>query len=170
MKQFLLALLFCLLCVAQADDTPTCSSVALASVVRNANLTICKTSVDFTALEAPPTATQFAVLCNTTACVGIMETILALNISDCVLPTGVGLKLMSEIVYPTVEYCEENGVEVVGGSDIDDSAIDAGDSGSSGSATAAGSTSITSSAVASSSLLRTVRNGLAFVLLAAFLA
>lgn len=169
MKQHLLALLFCLLCVAQADDTHTCSSVALASVVRNANLTLCKSAVDFTELTAAPTATEFAVLCNTTACVDIMETILALNISDCVLPTGVGLKLMSEIVYPTVKYCEENGVEVVGGSDIDDSAIDAGDSGSSGSAAAAGSASTTSSAVSSSSLLLSIRNGIALVLLAALL-
>lgn len=170
MTRFLLVLLLCLLSVAQADDTPTCSSVALASVVRNANLTLCKSAVDFTELTAPPTATEFAVLCKASACVSIMETILALNISDCVLPTGIGLKLLSEIVYPTVEYCEENGVEVAGGSDIDDSAIDAGDSGSSGPATAAGSASTTSSAVSCSSLLLHIRNGIVLVLVAALLA
>lgn len=118
MKQSLrLALLTLSLCGLQLGfvqaTIPTCQVSTFSSLQYNVNVTLCKNNagVDVTALTAQPTNDQLNAFCETSYCMGLLNTIVGMHISECVVPINSGMLLVAQIINPIVLYCQAHNAQ-----------------------------------------------------------
>lgn len=163
MAQTLLTLLMLSLsALAAAADVPVCTYAELGSLTTNPNRTACakETGVQLAELTGTPTDAQLATVCESDACIALVNAILEINPDDCTLPTNEDLQLMSEFVDPVVAYCSAQGVSFITPNSSSDSSSDVavGDD-DSASDSAAGSVGSTGSNAAASSRAVLVATG-----------
>lgn len=122
------------LLAASANAQTTCSTADLSALVADPNASACSSTsgVSVAALTGTPTDEQLTSLCNTDSCVAFLEAVLATNPTDCQLPIGSGLLLVSQLLEPIITYCEAAGVEISAGSGAANTTVGSED-GSSGS-------------------------------------
>lgn len=116
-RSLVLVLLTFTLCAIQLGvvraTTPTCHASTFSSLQYNVNVTLCKNKagVDVTALSAQPTNDQLNAFCETNFCMGLLNTIVAMHISECVVPINSGMLLVAQIINPIVLYCQAHNAQ-----------------------------------------------------------
>lgn len=176
MARTLLTLLtLSLAALAAADDSsvPVCTYAELGSITTNPNRTACAkdTGVQLAELTGTPTDAQLAKVCESDACVALINAILEINPADCTLPTNEDLQLMSEFVDPAVAYCSAQGVSFITPNTSSDSSgdVNVGDESDSASGSV-GSASSGSNTAASSRTVLTATGAIAAAITALALA
>jgi hypothetical protein len=98
---------------------------ALSALIQNPNTTAggTESGVSLTTLTSAPSEEQMASLCDSDACVSLLEAVLATDPADCTLPIGAKLLLRSQLIDPVVAYCTANGVEISAGSSTGDATV-----------------------------------------------
>ncbi|TMW67546.1 hypothetical protein Poli38472_011166 [Pythium oligandrum] len=92
-----------------------CDATEFAKLATSPSLTQClaQSKVPLPTLSKMPTIEQLEALCKTPTCVTAIGLILGVDPKDCIVPIGGQLKLRSELVDPTVAYCETMNIKVV---------------------------------------------------------
>lgn len=93
--------------------TPTCQLATFSALQYNMNVTLCENDagIDVTALSAQPTSDQLTAFCGSNYCIGVLDAILAMHISECVVPINSGMLLVAQIINPIVSYCQAHNAQ-----------------------------------------------------------